>query len=132
MGEWSFDFDWPKPPLSLNYRMHHMQAAKLTKEIRGRMESEASNLPVMGRCEVTLTWFVNTRTRRDDENPVPTLKALCDGLVDAGIVPDDTNQYMVKHLPRIVYRPKVPASFSLTVLDISEGGESDTCAACGK
>lgn len=132
MSEWSFDFDWSKPPLSLNYRMHHMQAAKITRELRTLMCAKARHLPDMTRCEVTLTWFVNTRTRRDDENPVPTLKALCDGLVDAEVVPDDTNEFMVKHLPRIVYRPKVAAGFRLTVRDISGGGESDTCAACGK
>lgn len=118
--EWDFDFDWTKPPLSLNYRMHHMQAAKLTKEIRGLICHLARHLPDMGRCEVTLTWFVNTRTKRDDENPVPTLKALCDGLVDAGIVPDDTNQYMKKNMPVIEYRKGQPAMMRLNVRDIGE------------
>lgn len=120
--EWSFDFDWTKPPLSLNYRMHHMQAAKLTKEIRRLIHSLARDIPDLQRCEVTLTWFVNTRTRRDDENPVPTLKALCDGLVDAEIVPDDTNEFMVKNMPVIVYRKGQPASMRLTVRDIGEEG----------
>ncbi|WP_075201199.1 hypothetical protein [Leucobacter japonicus] len=120
MTEWTFDFDWSKPPLSLNYRMHHMQAAKLTKEIRGLICTRAAHLPVMRRCEVSLTWFVNTRTRRDDENPVPTLKALCDGIVDAGIVPDDTNEFMKKLMPVIVYRRGEPASMRLTIRDIGE------------
>jgi crossover junction endodeoxyribonuclease RusA len=35
---------------------------------------------------VPLTWFANTRHRRDADNVVPTLKAACDGLVDAGVV----------------------------------------------
>lgn len=115
-----FEFPWPKPPLSLNYRMHHMQAAKLTKEIRGLMHARARKLPQMERCRVELVWYVNTKTRRDDENPVPTLKALCDGLVDAEVVPDDTAEFMVKLMPRIEYRPKSEglACMVLRVLEI--------------
>lgn len=123
-----FEFPWTKPPLSLNYRMHRMQAANLTKEIRGLMHAKARHLPEMERCRVELVWYVNTRTRRDDENPVPTLKALCDGLVDAEVVPDDTHEYMVKAMPRIVYRPKKegPACMVLRVEEIArEGGEEN-------
>lgn len=121
-----FVFPWSKPPLSLNYRMHRMQAANLTKEIRGLMHAKARHLPEMARCRVELVWYVNTRTRRDDENPVPTLKALCDGLVDAELVPDDTHEFMVKLMPRIVYRPK-KEGFACMVLRVEEiareGGE---------
>jgi hypothetical protein len=52
---------------------------------------------------VTLTWHVATNRRRDDDNVVPTLKAMCDGLVDAGVVPDDTDAYMHKLMPMIAY-----------------------------
>lgn len=120
--EYSFDFAWSKPPLSLNYRMHHMQAANITKDIRARMHALARVIPNLERCEVELTWFVKDRRKRDDENPVPTLKALCDGLVDAEVVPDDTSEFMVKRMPVIVYRPGEPASMRFTVRDI---GESD-------
>lgn len=117
-----FEFPWTKPPLSLNYRMHHMQAANLTREIRGLMHARARHLPEMGRCRVELVWYVNTRTKRDDENPVPTLKALCDGLVDAEVVPDDTHEFMVKEMPRIIYRPKQegPACMVLRVEEIEK------------
>lgn len=121
-AEWGFDFDWKSPPLHLNQRLHHMAHAKKVAELRGMIAIEAAHVPALKRCEVTLTWFVNTRTRRDDENPVPTLKALCDGLVDAEIVPDDTNEFMVKNMPVIVYRKGQPASMRLTVQDIGEEG----------
>lgn len=120
MSEWRFDFPWSKPPLSLNYRMHHMQAANLVKQIRSEMHARARVIPELSRCEVVLTWFVKDRRKRDDENPVPTLKALCDGLVDAEVVPDDTSEFMVKRMPVIVYRPGVPASMRFTVKDIGE------------
>lgn len=106
MNVHEFVFPYPKPPLSLNYRMHHMQAANLTKQVRALTHAKTRHLPEMERCRVELIWWVNTRARRDDENPVPTLKAMCDGLVDAEIVPDDTAEWMEKLMPTIRYRPK--------------------------
>lgn len=102
---WALTFDYPKPPLSLNYRMHRMQEAALTRQVRAatRLKAQSAAIPALGRCEVSLIWFVATKHRRDDENPVLTMKAMCDGLVDAGIVRDDTREYMVKHMPEIVY-----------------------------
>lgn len=122
MTSWEFIFPYPKPPLSLNYRMHHMQAANLTKEIRGLTHAMTRHLPDMGRCQVELIWYVNTRVRRDNENPVPTMKAMCDGLVDSEIVPDDTAEWMVKLMPEIIYRPKKDgaACLALRVTDITE------------
>lgn len=94
-------FDYPRPPVSLNDRMHHMVKAKKVAAMRLDAATAAARIPALGRCEVTLTWLVTTRTRRDDENPVPVLKAFCDGLVDAGVVADDTHEFMVKKMPRI-------------------------------
>ena len=64
---------------------------------------------------VELVWFVTDKRRRDADNPVLTLKALCDGLVDAEIVPDDTPEYMTKLPVRIEYRPKVAAGMALVI-----------------
>ena len=99
-------FDWPKLPLSLNYRLHRMVESNETKRIRKAAEAWARTLPRMERCLVELEWFVNTRHRRDDENPVASLKPFCDGLVDGGLVEDDTAVFMVKLMPRITHRPK--------------------------
>ncbi|GAA1788168.1 hypothetical protein [Agromyces lapidis] len=114
----TFEFEWTKPPLSLNYRMHRMQEAKIVKEVRTLMHASARHMPDLGRCEVRLVWFVKDRRRRDDENPVSTLKALCDGLVDAEVVPDDTHEYMVKHMPEIRYVPGCTPHFEFTVTEI--------------
>jgi len=118
--EQTFRFDWTTPPLSLNKRMHRMQEAGIVKELRTLMHAKARNIPDLERCQVELVWYVNDRRRRDDENPVTTLKALCDGLVDAEVVPDDTNQYMVKLMPRIVWIDKKQdvAHMELTIKEI--------------
>lgn len=118
----TFRFEWTKAPLSLNYRLHRMAEAKIVKELRSNMHARARHIPEMGRCEVWLTWWVATNRRRDEENIVPVLKALCDGLIDAEIVPDDTPLYMVKHMPRILVMPNkrdLP-HFTLTITEIDE------------
>lgn len=83
-----------------------MAKAKKTAAMRLEAFEAAHRIPALGRCEVTLTWYVNTHARRDNENPVASLKAWCDGLVDAGIVADDTEEFMVKNMPRIVWVDK--------------------------
>lgn len=123
-----FLFPYPKPPLSLNYRMHHMQAANLTKQIRALTRAKTRHLPEMERSVVELEWFVNTRTKRDSENPISTFKAMCDGLVDAEIVPDDTPRYMVKLMPRITFRPKSegPPCMVLRIAEIPDDFQPET------
>lgn len=117
----TFRFDWTKAPLSLNYRLHKMQEAAIVKRIRGEMAARGRALPAMGRCDVVLTWVVNDRRKRDEENVVPVLKALCDGIVDAGVVPDDTPAFMAKHMPVIRFTPKRDdiAHFELTVSEVA-------------
>jgi len=102
----TFEFPWTKAPLSLNYRMHRMQAANITKDIRATMHAKARHVPDLGKCRVELVWWVNTKVRRDEENIVPILKALCDGLIDAEIVDDDTPEFMRKMMPEIRYVKK--------------------------
>lgn len=119
--EHTWRFDWPKAPLSLNYRLHRMAEAKIVKELRSTMHALARNVPEMERCEVRLVWFVNDKRRRDNENPVSTLKALCDGIVDAEIVQDDTASFMVKHMPEIRYVPRTVdvAHFEFTIRELA-------------
>ncbi len=123
---WDIPIPLKSPPLSLNdHRMHWAQRAKLTKQLRLIAMTGARSIPDLEKCSVELVWFVNTRHRRDVDNPVPTLKALCDGLVDAEVVPDDTPEYMSKLPVRIVYRPKSegPACMVLWVEEIVKDEE---------
>ena len=83
-------------PLSLNARMHWSVKARHTKRWRAFTASEAANFPELGACDVTLTWFVKTAHRRDEDNLYLLLKACCDGLVDANVTADDTAAYMGK------------------------------------
>lgn len=92
-----------QPPLTSNQRMHWRPKAELTRQVRAAARHLAlhAQIPSLDECVVGLVWTVTTRHRRDADNLVPTLKACCDGLVDAGVVPDDTPQYMHKWMPEI-------------------------------
>lgn len=101
---------------------------RLSREARGvgmvmgrKFIAEVLNhtpLPAGTRVSVGLVWVVPDKRRRDAENPVPTLKALCDGLVDAGLVPDDTPEFMEKLMPVIVYvKGELRVELTLEVLE---------------
>lgn len=115
--QWTLDLPYERPPLNANQRLHWAKKAALTKQVRAASFWAAKNagIPTCDRVRVTLTWFVRTTTRRDSDNVVPTLKALCDGLVDAGVVDDDTPTWMQKVMPVIEYRPGQPASMQLLI-----------------
>ena len=111
-------FPWPSPPLTMNQRLHWAAKAKLTAMVREAAALKLRGFPPVHRVEVTLTWVVRTKHRRDAENPIPTLKALCDGIVDAGVVLDDVPELMTKHMPVIRYDPTVEAHMILEVEEI--------------
>lgn len=117
----SFEFPWSKAPLSLNDRLHHMAKAKKTAEIRALTATMTRHVPPAPRIEVGLVYVVKDIRRRDEENLVATLKPICDGLVDAGIVPDDTPQYMVKRMPAIRYEKGATPHFELSLWEVSDG-----------
>lgn len=100
------------PPVTANQNWKHWAPkAQAIKSIRKAASAlaRAHKVPRSTHITVTLTWHPKDRRRRDADNPWPTLKAACDGLVDAGIVPDDTPEYMTKHTPVIgTPNPKDP------------------------
>lgn len=114
---WEIPLPYDAPPLSLNQRLHWAKKSKITKELRMIARARARHIPDLPACAVELVWFVKDRRRRDTDNPVPTLKALCDGLVDAEVVPDDTPEYMHKRPVQIIYRPSQDAALELRVYD---------------
>ena len=84
--------------INLNHRMHWAVKAKLTKAWRlaARVHAQNAGLP-KGFEHVRIEAHVVKSTARayDAHNLTPTGKAIIDGLVDYGLVPDDTNRYVV-------------------------------------
>jgi crossover junction endodeoxyribonuclease RusA len=109
---------YERPPLHGNQKVHWAVKAKHTRELRGGAAASTAHVPPMVLCQVLLTWFVTDRRRRDADNLMPTLKPLCDGLVDSGIVPDDTSEFMDKLMPKIILLGKGegPARMELKIV----------------
>ena len=116
--EWILRPRWQRPPLTANQRMHWAEKAALTREVRGLVKLLARvQVPALSKCEVTLYWSPPDRRRRDADNLVATLKACCDGIVDAGIVKDDTPAYMVKRMP-VITEPSFPPRMWIVVREV--------------
>ena len=110
------ELPWDRPPLTLNGREHRMEVARTTREVRGTAKTLAQRVGIdrMIRPSLNLVWLVTSRHKRDADNVVPTLKALADGIVDAGVAEDDTPELMHKSMPVIQYakgHPKAPGLF---------------------
>lgn len=112
----TYRLDWVRPPLTENQRWAHWaQKARVVKDVRLTGRLLTRGLSGSRRVEVTLTWVVADSRTRDADNLVPTLKALCDGMVDAGVVPDDTPEHMAKLMPVIRLERGAVPHMELTV-----------------
>lgn len=105
----TLDTEWQRPPLSENDRLHYRAKAAKVRGIRNLAcwWGESLAIPEQEHVTVHMFWFVKDHRRRDSDNAISTAKPFYDGLVDAGIVPDDVPRYMTKVMPEIIYRPDV-------------------------
>jgi crossover junction endodeoxyribonuclease RusA len=113
---WRIKLPWERPPLSLNDRLNWRPERKLKIEIREAAHwlAKANKIPPLERVRVTLEWWVPDRRVRDEDNPIATYKCLADGLVTAGVVPDDAPKYMDKSkMVDIIYSKGVRQTFLL-------------------
>ncbi|WKW86371.1 rusA-like resolvase [Gordonia phage Budski] len=98
------ELPYARPPLTENQRMHWRKKAAVVASVRQAVYVLARNARVPQNCahvDVSLHYTPRDVRRRDADNLVPTLKAACDGLVDAGLVADDTPDLMTKQMPTI-------------------------------
>lgn len=77
--------------LTSNGRYHWADKARRTRGLRalGQWEGKRSQIPTLNRAHITAHITYRTGGRADPANAYPTIKALIDGLVDAGLLPDD-------------------------------------------
>lgn len=97
LNEWVLVFGYHRNPIPMNgSRGSHYAHSSKVKGVRRTTFREAgyAGIPRLEHCRVQLTWFVLDARRRDTVNLSFTLKAMQDGLVEAGVVPDDTPDRM--------------------------------------
>lgn len=102
------------PWLNSNDRLHRQQEAKITKAWReaGRLAAEGLE-PVTGQVHIVAHIWKTRAGRYDAGNLYPTAKACVDGLVDAGLFVDDSNQYVIG--PDMRHGGLGPARLVLTI-----------------
>jgi len=98
----TFAFPPPEKLLSLNDRLHWAVQARIAKAWRtGTHWAARAHMRGHGLspCTITITLPVNGNRRRDPANYNATAKHIVDGLVDAGLWPDDTPAWVTTTEP---------------------------------
>jgi hypothetical protein len=90
----------------------------------GFVYARQAKLPRLVKAHVFAELRFCDRIRRDEHNFYPTIKALIDGLVDYGLLPDDSHEYLIgPDLRRGEPVPKRPGGVSgeiaLTVWEVA-------------
>lgn len=93
---YTFEFLAPDVLLNMNDRTHWRKKAVQVKNWRTAAFVAANNagLGSLPPCFVRLTLPVRDSRRRDPMNWAPTVKACVDGIVDAGLFPDDDSSWV--------------------------------------
>lgn len=91
------------PAWSLNSRGHWTERAETVAAWRLVAKNEANRLlpKRLGRVAITLTMTPADRRRRDPDGIVGALKPIIDGLVDAGVLADDSWRHVASVTCRI-------------------------------
>lgn len=117
------DLPWPRPPLNHNQRLHWAKRAPIIAKIRRDVGwlAKAAKIPACGHITVQLVYAPGLRRKRDAPNWTATSKPAIDGLVDAGVVPDDNGEY-VTELPVMILPPPEPGPRCWLTVEITPKG----------
>ena len=120
VNQWTLQFPYERPPLNANQRLHWANKARMTRKVRETtaLLARAEKIPPCSRIKVRLLWCVTDKRRRDPSNVVPTQKPMVDGLVDAGIVPDDTPEWVIENMPHVQLVEKGKQGVFLQVIGV--------------
>lgn len=101
--------------LSANDRMHWAPKAKRTAWLRaeGKRAAVYEAVPEQGATHVAAFIGYLRNGRTDPANAAPTVKALIDGMTDAGVWPDDDSTHVIG--PTYLRDPKSPTPGHYTV-----------------
>lgn len=94
---WTVRIPCPAPWLNANSRKDRRRAAATVRTWReaAHIYATQAKLPKLARARITATLHFCDKRRRDDHNYFPTIKAIVDGLVDYGLLDDDSREHLV-------------------------------------
>lgn len=94
-----------KPPLNANDRFHWRVKNRRAQDIKDAIgwRVREAKIPRLEHIAVRLMFQPQDRRRRDPSNLMPTQKSAVDGLVVAGVVPDDTPEFVTEEIPAVLW-----------------------------
>lgn len=103
--QWTVTIPAPAPWLNANQRKDLRRQTPDRRAWRdaGLIHAMRVGLPKLQRAHIVAVLRFPLSRNRDVHNYYPTLKAVVDGLVDYGLVPDDSHQFLVG--PDLRYGP---------------------------
>src|SRR5215469_15537810 len=81
------------PLLNVNDRSHWSKRARITSDIRLTARNLASHVPHLDKIKIRAVYYAPNNRRRDMSNLFLNIKAAVDGIVDAGVIKDDSDKY---------------------------------------
>ncbi len=123
---YSWDLRYDAKPMNLNFerrQAHWSVRRERTEEWRGafKMLCKEQKVPRMHAIEVDVYQFWKSY-EPDPVAGVPAFKAALDGIVDAGVIPDDKGKYV----KRVSFWPPEKASHDGMMLTIQEWSYEDS------
>lgn len=118
MGAWTITIPAPCKFINLNSRMHWAPKAEMTRAWRTAAHVAASKAKLpkgLQRVHIVVHIIKPTSREYDAHNLLPTMKAAVDGLVDYGLIPDDTNNHLIG--PDMRPGGKGPVGVTITITE---------------
>lgn len=69
-------------------KRHHMQYSLMKRQYTELVKLHAMKLPKIDRADFIITWYCKDK-RKDKDNIASGIKFILDGLVEAGVIPND-------------------------------------------
>lgn len=111
---WAFHLPYETNPVPANKpsgKGHWAHTARAVRPVRdtGFVLARSAHIGAQPRIRVRLDWEVVDHRTRDEDNLMPCMKALVDGIRTAGVIPDDNRRYCLRDMPEIRYAPRSPS-----------------------
>jgi len=119
---WSLSLPYRRPPLNLNQRLHHMAEYRIKTQLKQDiiLLARAHKIPRLAAVTAELVWFKGDNRVADSDNISPTLKPCLDGLVSAGVLPDDNSDHVLRTSTKVLLRRDHEHRGSFVVLYIRD------------
>lgn len=90
----------------------------------GLVYARQAKVPPLAKAHIIAVLRFSDRIRRDEHNFYPTVKAIVDGFVDCGVLPDDSHEYLtgpdLRRGEPVAKRPGgVSGEIALTVWEVA-------------